>query len=117
MAQRLEGDSGKRAMARGIGDNIRRFRRSLRDEASGRVLSQEKLAQRVGVSRETIRKAEAGEDIPRWTTLEAVAKELNVSLWALLPPQPGLGGEAEAASTESRDNGRFVGIGHLRQVA
>lgn len=66
-----------------IAANLRRLRQS-------RVLTQEGLAERAGLSRVGYRKIEGGVSVPRADTLMALASALDVSLGALVQPQPTL---------------------------
>lgn len=56
--------------------------RALRKQAN---LSQERLAQRMEVSRETIRRIEKGEHLPGWRTMFRLANALGVSVSQLFP--------------------------------
>jgi transcriptional regulator with XRE-family HTH domain len=67
----------RREVALAIGARIK----VLRDQAG---LSQEKLAQRMDMSRETVRAVEAGKTLPEIPTLEAFAAALGVGLADLL---------------------------------
>ena len=64
-----------------LGDNVRRHRLSRR-------LSQEKLAQRLPVSRDTIRAIETGKSWPQAATLISLTEALGVSLWDVVPSKP-----------------------------
>jgi transcriptional regulator with XRE-family HTH domain len=50
-----------------------------------RGFSQERLARKMGMSREAIRLAESGEGFPEWETIEKMADALGVTIWDLLP--------------------------------
>lgn len=65
-------------IAQGVGERLRQLRLE-------QGLSQEKLANKAGITREAYRQAEMGISIPRWRNLESLANELGVSLWDLLP--------------------------------
>jgi transcriptional regulator with XRE-family HTH domain len=57
----------------------------LREVRQARRYSQEKLGRLTDLSRETIRKVEAGETLPELLTLDVMAQALEVPLTMLLP--------------------------------
>lgn len=57
-----------------------KFKTILKEEREKRGLSQEKLASKVGVSKETIRKVESGLSIPNVFLALALAKVLSISI-------------------------------------
>jgi putative transcriptional regulator len=48
-------------------------------------LTQTELAERIGVSRQTIAMIENGQQMPGWETLYSLADAFNVEAWSLLP--------------------------------
>ena len=66
-----------------IGERVREVR-------TARRYSQEKLGRVTGLSRETIRKIEAGETLPEVTTLDVLAQGLEVPLTLLVDWATGL---------------------------
>ncbi|HLF70125.1 MAG TPA: helix-turn-helix transcriptional regulator [Actinomycetota bacterium] len=73
----MGGSDGGQRLARAIGEQIAERRRS-------KGLSQEGLARMAGMSRETVRRAEAGERMPRWVTLAKLAECLDIRLTDLV---------------------------------
>lgn len=71
------GSDGGQRLARAIGEQIAERRRS-------KGLSQEGLARMAGMSRETVRRAEGGERMPRWVTLAKLAEALDIRLTDLV---------------------------------
>lgn len=64
----------------------RRFGEQLRELRAARGLKQEALAERTGLNRVTIARFETGERLPRYRTLVALAKGLEVQPERLLAP-------------------------------
>ena len=72
-----------------LGARIREVRKS-------RQLSQEKLAEKVGVEPKQISRIEGGKSSPSMDTLEAIARELQVEMKDLLDYQHLIDGNIEA---------------------
>ena len=72
-----------------LGENIKRRRRALK-------LSQEYVAEQLGVSRQAVSKWETGQSEPSANNLAELAQLLNVSIAELVEPEP-----EPAASTEN----------------
>ena len=75
---------GKGLSTRGVGRRIAFYRRNRR----GGLLSQHRLAERVGVSLSTLRKVERGERSVNLRFLDAIAHELRVSVHDLVCGSP-----------------------------
>lgn len=50
--------------------------------------SQERLGRAIEMSRETVRRAESGDRLSEWGTLEVIAEALGATLFDLLPTDP-----------------------------
>jgi transcriptional regulator with XRE-family HTH domain len=62
--------------------------KKLKQQRAEQGFTQEALAQRAQMSRETIRSIEAAEGAPEWETLESLAKALQLEFWDLMPERP-----------------------------
>lgn len=79
----------------GLGENIKRRREELK-------LSQESVADRLGVSRQAVSKWETGQSEPSAGNLIQLAEVLETSLSALADPEGGLGGPAASGENRQR---------------
>ena len=71
-----------------IGENIRRFRKEMKDE-NGRTFTQEKLAEKLGVSFQAVSSWERDEYVPETENLLALAKVFDVSVSAIVEDRMG----------------------------
>lgn len=62
--------------------------RAVRLHRKGRSLTQEQLAEAVGLTEQAIGKIERGENAPLLATLESIARTLDVPVRDLMPPAP-----------------------------
>lgn len=70
--------------------------RAIRQLRTSKGLTQEQLAEAVGVTEQAIGKIERGENAPLLSTLDTIARRLGVAAAHLMPPAP-LPPEAPAA--------------------
>lgn len=68
-----------------IGQKIRAARKAAR-ATDGSPITQQRLADRLGMSVTTIKRYESGQTMPTFSTLERIAKELNIPLATIVAP-------------------------------
>ena len=71
-----------------IGENIRRFRKEMKDE-NGRTFTQEKLAEKLGVSFQAVSSWERDEYVPETENLLKLAEVFDVSVSAIVEDRKG----------------------------
>lgn len=82
-------DAGYRVRSKAAGARDRRlFGKQLRALRTDRGLTQQELAERAGISRVTIARFEAGEQLPRYQTMIALADGLGVAIECLIAETP-----------------------------